>query len=159
MLPFQMPRVGIARVGIASFVLAALAFAEGLTFTIGSPVAAQDFHVKAAVFVFRADGCADPAKLQVGGAAEGLVRGARQSVVLKIVATSKPGVYAIYQTWPPEGAWVVSLKGTCAGSSAGAIIPVGPKGFVRESSKFFDHAPAAAEVEASLKAFNEGGAR
>ena len=34
-------------------------------------------------------------------------------------------------------AWVVSLKGACAGESAGAIVPFGPKGIIRESAKFF----------------------
>jgi hypothetical protein len=152
-------RMGMWRMGMAACVLAALALAEGFTFAIGSPVAAQDFRVKAAVFVFRTDGCADQAKAQVGGTAEGLVRGVRQSVALKIVAAAKPGIYAVYQTWPAEGAWVISLKGTCGPASAGAIIPIGPKGFIRESSKFFTRAATDAEVEASLKAFNEGGNR
>ncbi len=102
------------RLGIASCAIAALALADGFTFTIGSPVAAQDFRAKVAAFVFRTEGCADPAKAQISGTAEGLVKGARRSVALKVAAMSKPGVYAVYQTWPPEGEWVVSLKGTCA---------------------------------------------
>src|SRR5712692_3330052 len=117
------------RLGIAACAAGALLLAEGFTFTIGSPVASQDFQAKAAAFVFRTEGCAEPAKPHINGAAEGLVNGERRSVALEIVATSKPGVFAVYSNWPAEGFWVVNLKGTCADASAGAVIPIGPKGF------------------------------
>jgi hypothetical protein len=116
------------RLGIAACAVAALALAEGFTFTIGSPVASQDFRAKMAAFVFRTEGCADPAKSQISGTAEGLVKGARRSVALKVEAMSQPGVYAVYQNWPAEGEWVVNLKGTCADANAGAIVPIGPGG-------------------------------
>jgi hypothetical protein len=145
------------RLGIAAFVLAALAFAEGFTFTIGSPVASQDYVFKSAAFVFRTEGCAEPAKAQIGGTAEGIVKGTRRSIALKVTPASKPGVYGIYQNWPAEGEWVVSLRGTCGGESAGALIPLGPKGFIRESSKFFPRPATDAEIDASLKALSQGG--
>ena len=88
------------RLGIASFAIAALALADGFTFSLGSPVAAEDFRAKAATFVFRTEGCADPAKSQISGTAEGIVNGTRRSVALKVAAMSKPGIYAVYQTWP-----------------------------------------------------------
>jgi len=149
-----MLRVGVGACAAAAL---ALAFAEGFTFTIGSPVASQDFQAKAAAFVFRTEGCAEPAKSQVSGAAEGLVKGERRSVALKIVATSKPGVYAVYLNWPNEGFWVVNLKGTCADASAGAVIPIGPKGFIRESSRFFPRPATDTEIDTSLKALTPGG--
>jgi hypothetical protein len=121
------------RLGIAFFAIAALALADGFTFTLGSPVAAEDFRAKVATFVFRTEGCADPAKSQISGTAEGMVKGARRSVALKVASMSKPGVYAVYQTWPAEGEWVVNLRGTCAQANAGAIVPIGPNGFIRES--------------------------
>jgi len=145
------------RLGIALFALAALALANGFTFTIGSPVASQDFRSKTAAFVLRTEGCPDPAKAQIGGTAEGMVKGERRSVVLRVMAASKPGVYAVDQNWPPEGQWVVSLRGACSGESAGAIIPIGPNGFIRESSKFFSRPATGAEIEASLKALVQGG--
>ena len=145
------------RLGIAVCAAGALALAEGFTFTIGNPVASQDFQAKGAAFVFRTEGCAEPAKSQVGGTAEGVVKEARRSVVLRVMTTSKPGVYAVYQNWPTEGHWVVNLKGTCASSSAGAIVPIGPKGFVRESSKFFSRPATDAEIDTSLKALAQGG--
>ena len=99
------------RLGIAACLIAASAFAEEFSFAIGSPVAAQDFRAKTAAFVFRTQGCAGPAKSQISATAEGLVKGARRSVALKVVSVSKPGVYAVYQSWPAEGQWVVNLKG------------------------------------------------
>jgi len=145
------------RLGIAAFALGSLALADGFTFTIASPVASQDFQSKTAAFVFRTEGCADPAKSQISGTAEGMVKGARRSVPLKVSAMSKPGVYAVYQSWPAEGSWLVNLRGTCADANAGAVIPIGPKGFIRESSKFFPRPATDAEIEKSLKALTEGG--
>jgi hypothetical protein len=146
------------RLGIAACAAGVLALAEGFTFTIGSPVASQDYQFKTAAFVFRTEGCAEPVKAQIGGTAEGLVKGARRSVALKVMpASSKPGVYAVYQNWPAEGEWVVNLKGTCGNASAGAVVPVGPKGFIRESSKFFPRPATDAEIETSLKALTQGG--
>ena len=145
------------RLGIVACAVASLAMAEGFTFTIASPVASQDYMSKTAAFVFRTEGCADPAKSQIGGTAEGRVKGARRSVPLKVQAMSKPGVYAVYQTWSAEGAWLVNLKGTCADASAGAVIPIGPTGFIRESSKFFPRPATDAEIEKSLKALTERG--
>lgn len=85
------------RPGIAGCAMAALALAQGFTFTIGSPVAAQDFRSKTAAFAIRTEGCADPAASQIGGTAEGLVNGMRRSVTLRVAEMSKPGVYAVYQ--------------------------------------------------------------
>lgn len=147
------------RLGITACAVAALVLAEGFTFNIASPVAAQDFHAKMAAFVFRTQGCAEPAKAEISGTAEGVVKGARRSVALKIMPMSKPGVYAVNHEWPTEGDWVVNLKGTCDGASAGAIVPVGPKGFIRESSKFFPRPATDAEIDAALKVLTAGGGK
>jgi hypothetical protein len=144
------------RFAIAACAAAALVLAQGFTFSVGSPVASQDYVAKGAAFVFRTQGCAQPAKPQISGTAEGLVKGERRSAALKVVALTKPGVYAVYQSWPVEGEWVVNLKGTCADASAGAIVPIGPKGFIRESSKFFPRPATKAEIEASLKDIAKG---
>jgi len=140
------------RIGLLACVLALALPADEFTFTIGSPVASQDFQMKSAAFVFRTEGCAEAAKAEIAATAEGLVKGARKSVVLKVANGARPGIYAVFQNWPAEGDWVVNLKGTCASAHAGAIIPIGPKGFLRESSKFFQRPAADAEVTASLKA-------
>jgi hypothetical protein len=147
----------MSRLGIAILAGATLLFGEGFTFTLGSPVAAQDFHFKTAAFVFRTEGCAEPEKPQVSATAEGVVAGARRSVALKVMSTAKPGVYAVTQVWPAEGKWVVNLKGACGSRSAGAVVPMSPKGFVRESAKFYPRPATDSEIEASLKALIEGG--
>ncbi|HYW44286.1 MAG TPA: hypothetical protein VE959_15600 [Bryobacteraceae bacterium] len=145
------------RLGSATLALAMLAMAQGFTFTVGSPVASQDFHFKMAAFVFRTEGCSEPAKPEISATAEGIVKGERRSAVLKVMPGTKPGVYAVYQSWPAEGQWVVNLKGTCANLSAGAIVPLGPKGMVRESSRFFPRPATDSEIETSLKALTQGG--
>jgi hypothetical protein len=147
-------KLGIAALTFAT--LAAWAHPGTFAFTIGNPVASQDFHFKTAAFLFRTESCADPAKAQITATAEGVVKGARQSVPLKVMpASTKPGVYAVNQSWPAEGDWVVSLRGTCGGASAGAIVPMGPKGFIRESLEFFPRPATDAEIDASLKALPE----
>src|SRR3989454_9630867 len=88
----------------------AFALADGFTFAIGSPVASQDFQAKAAAFVFRTEGCAAPAGAQIGGTAEGLVKGARRARPLNITPLSKPRVYAVYQSWPAAGPGVGAAK-------------------------------------------------
>jgi hypothetical protein len=145
------------RIGLAGFVFSVVLLAEGFTFTIGNPVASQDFQMKSAAFVFRTEGCAEPAKAQIAATAEGLVKGARKSVSLRVVTGAKPAVYAVFPEWPQEGQWVVNLKGTCASATAGAVVPIGPKGFIRDSSKFFPRPATDAEVETSLKALTQGG--
>jgi hypothetical protein len=144
------------RFSLAISLLTSLATAGGFTFTIGSPVAAQEAPAKTAAFAFRTEGCAEPAKSQITATAEGLVRGARRSVVLKVAPMQRPGVYVVYQTWGNEGRWVVVLKGACENDSAGAIVPIGPKGFLREASKFFPRPAMGAEIDASLKTLVEG---
>jgi hypothetical protein len=143
---------------IAAVLLSASVFAaaQAFTFEVASPVAAQDFRSKSAAFVFRATGCAEPAKADITAAAEGIADGARRSISLKVTPSSKPGVYAVFQQWE-SGHWVVVLKGSCGTTQAGAVIPIGPHGFVREDSKFFPHPATAAEVDAALKAFPQGG--
>jgi hypothetical protein len=144
------------RLGIPVCILATSALGQEFKFAIGSPVASQDFQFKSAAFVFRTEGCADPAKLQISASAEGLVKGARRSVALKAIVSQKPGVYAVTQSWPAEGEWVVSLKGECAGAHAGAIVPFGPRGFIRESSKFLSQPATDAQIDAALKALAQG---
>jgi len=144
------------RLAIAVCVLATFALAQDFKFIIGSPVASQDFQFKSAAFVFRTEGCADPAKSQIGATAEGIVKGTRRSIALKVMASAKPGVYAVVQTWPAEGDWLVSLRGTCADANAGAIVPIRGTGFVRESSKFFSRPATDSEIDAALKALAQG---
>jgi len=86
------------------------------------------------------------------------VNGARQSAALRLLPGTGPGVYLVSRDWPTQGVWVVRLIGTCANAKAGALVPIGPGGFIRESSKFFPRFATEAEIEASLKSL-AGGAK
>jgi hypothetical protein len=132
-----------------------LAWAQAFTFEIASPVAAQDYRFKTAAFVFRVSGCPESRKIEVSATAEGSAGGTRRSTLLRVME-SRPGVYGIERQWD-AGRWVVVLKGSCGSDQAGAIVPIGPRGFVREASKTFSHPPTADEIEAALKAIPEGG--
>lgn len=135
---------------IANVITPMLALADGFTFILASPVASQQFQFKAATFVFRTEGC-DSATPQISATAEGLVKGERKSIELKVASGAKPGIYAVFQNWPPEGQWLVNLKGACGNVTAGAIVPVGPKGFIRESSKILPRPATDSEIETALR--------
>jgi hypothetical protein len=142
----------VARSLFALLILAGLAGAEEFSIVIGSPVAARSSLAKHAFMAIRTKGCDDLSKLTVAGKAEGLVNGARRSMPLtKIAPMSAPGVYAVYPEWTGEGAWLLSLTAHCGVASAYALVPVGPQGFSRESSKFLTRPPAEPEIEAILK--------
>ncbi len=143
-------------------ILASCTWGADFSLAIGNPIAvgvlAQGNVVKKDVgMAVRAEGCADPAKVQIAGTAEGIVDGARRSVPLRILPATTAGAFAVPHDWPQAGTWVVNLTGHCGGSVASAVVPMGPNGFLRESSKFFPRAATAAEVELALKTLTGGG--
>jgi hypothetical protein len=130
-----------------------LLHAADFSLTIGGPVAAGLVtKVKRSVFAVRLEQCENLAKSQITGTAEGIANSARKSVPVQLASTVSPSVFVVPATWADEGAWVVTLKATCADAKAGAIVPIGRGGFIRESLKVFPRFATAAEVEASLKA-------
>ena len=150
--------------------LTASAFAADFTLAIGSPVAASlpgapttsdgapvQVRKVNALFAVRTEGCADPANALVNATAESVVNGVRQSAAIRLVAGSGPGVYLVPQ-WPTQGVLVVRLLASCGSARAGALVPIGPGGFIRESSKFFPRLVTQAEIEESLKSL-AGGAK
>jgi hypothetical protein len=141
---------------------------------VGSSASAQDFALqvgppiagaagsaqpaKKSVLVVRPGGCADPARVEIRGTAEGIVNGARQTVPLKLTALPTPGVHALERAWPNGGIWVINLAGTCAGKTAGAIVSMGTQEiYKRDLVKFLSHHATPAEIDASLKALTTGG--
>ena len=149
-------------VRIAAFAVTLLSCAWGADFSlaIGNPVAVARLNgvVKKDIgFAVRGENCADIAKIQVTGTAEGVVDGARRSVPLRVIAGETAGTFAISHDWPQQGAWVVNLTGHCGNFTSSAVVPMGPNGFLRESSKFFPRAATAAEVELALKTLTGGG--
>jgi hypothetical protein len=149
-------------VRLAAFAVTLLsgACAADFSLAIGNPVAVA--HPNGVVkkdigFAVRGENCADIAKIQVTGTAEGVVDGARRSVPLRVIAGETAGTFAISHDWPQQGAWVVNLTGHCGNFTSSAVVPMGPNGFLRESSKFFPRAATAAEVELALKTLTGGG--
>jgi hypothetical protein len=136
------------------------AVAQDFALQVGPPVAGNAPPAKTSLLVVRPMGCADPARAQITGTAEGIVDGTRRSVPLKLSALPTPGVHAVQREWPKFGVWIVNLVGTCAGKTAGAIVSMGAAdaAYHREAVKQLPHAATAAEIEASLQALRAGGA-
>jgi hypothetical protein len=85
--------------------------------SIESPVNPADASVRDAVCLIHAathDGT--PTLSDLSASAEGLVGKSRQSIVLRLDATPKPGVFAVRKQWPNDGTWVlrISLYSTTA---------------------------------------------
>lgn len=131
------------------------ASAAGFALTIGPPVAAgtnaKVVKKVAALFAVRLEECPDPSKARISATAEGAVNGARSSAAALVEPAGQAGVYLVSRNWPNEGAWVVSLSATCGGAKAGAIVPIGPQGFLRDSIESFSRAPDPAEVDSALR--------
>jgi hypothetical protein len=130
--------------------------AEEFSIQVGSPVATQSYSAKSAAFAFRTRGCADPSSVEAGGTAEGFVSGKRQTIRLAKMSSPSAGTFAVFREWPSEGVWVANITARCSGATAGALVAVGPNGFLRESSKFFPRAATGKEVDALLKTLGEG---
>ena len=156
----------VALVAVAAGVLATSArvSAQEFTLQIALPVAGNSQSTKNSLFVVRPGGCADPANARITATAEGVVNGARQSLPLTVSALPTPGVHTVPKDWAEKGGfWVVSLVGTCAGKTAGAIVPVERNAtnatFRRESIKQLPHRATTEEIDASLKTLMTGGRR
>lgn len=147
---------GLATLLTLSFVPAA--FAQDFALQVGPPIAGNGQPAKNSLLVVRPGGCADPASAKITATAEGIVNGTRRSVPLKLAALPAPGVHAVPKDWPNGGVWIVSLVGTCAGQTAGALVPIAPNAtYKRESVRLLAHRATPEEIDASLQALTAGG--
>lgn len=147
---------------LACVLLPVAGSAAGFSLTIGPPVAAgtgvKITKTKGASFAVRLEECDALETAQVSGTAEGIVEGARRSAAVAIAGTGSPGVYVVSQSLDQnQGAWVVSLSATCGKARAGAIVPMGPVGFVRDGVKILPRAATKAEIDSVLKALEDRG--
>ena len=69
-----------------------------------------------------------PTQFPLRGTAEGLVNGRRQTLRLEIVATARPGVYAVRFRPQADGAWVLAFNLGQDDGGAGMIVSVGKDG-------------------------------
>jgi hypothetical protein len=138
------------------------AAAADFSLTIGNPVAASGPSsttpviktkvAKNALFAVRFEDCAELDKAQISGIGEGIVDGARVSAPVVITPAGSPGVFVASPSWDQiQGAWVVSLSASCGKATKGALVPVGPQGFIREKIKLLPRQATKAEIDAALK--------
>jgi len=125
--------------------------AQQFRLTVASSIAGNAGQFKGSLFVFRTEGCADPAALRVTAYGEGLVNGARRTVVIEPAPLAQRGAYAISSQWLTPGTWVVNLTASCKELTAGALVPIGPQGFLRDPSKFFARKATSSEIDEALK--------
>lgn len=131
---------------------AATMFAGGFNLEFGNPAANPDAKAKDAVVIVRAVGCHSPEKAVFTGMAEGVVNGKRQTIPLTLTALDQPGVFAVKQQWPREGAWVLIFTGSIDGTYlAGATVPVTPKGVERLAAKNYHRKLTEEDVVAALR--------
>lgn len=100
--------------------------------------------------------------LPVSGRAEGIVNGQRRTVPLRLVATSRPGVYALHDQWGAGGTWTLVLtvrQGPGDFDGATALVELSPDGRVavrvptaRHREGEFPRAVSAEEVDRELRA-------
>ncbi|HEY7336404.1 MAG TPA: hypothetical protein VH639_16045 [Bryobacteraceae bacterium] len=106
---------------------------------------------KSALFAVRFQDCPSLDQAKISGLAEGLVAGARASAPVNIQAAA-PGIYVVsLAPNQQQGLWVVSLSATCGSAKAGALVPIGPQGFLRDQIKLLPRPATKAEIEAALR--------
>ena len=74
------------------------------------PANPLDPATRAAAFVVRTYRHSRPEAIPLTGTAEGVVDGERRSVSLRFRPTGQPGVFAVDQSWPETGAWVLAIS-------------------------------------------------
>ena len=130
---------------------AAPLLAGGMYLTLARPEASPDPAAKGAVLLVRADGCHEPAKVEVSAYAEGLVNGHRKTVPLKLTRLANGTTHAVAPGWPTEGVWVVRISGRLGLASIYTLVALGPDGMDRAGTKSKYGSASEAEIAAMLK--------
>lgn len=125
--------------------------AGGMYLTLARPEASQDVAAKGAAMLVRADGCQDPAKVDISAVAEGLVNGQRMTVPLKLTRLANGTTHAVAPGWPAGGVWVVRVTGKLGQASVYTLVAIGRDGFDRAGAKSKYGSASEAEIAAMLK--------
>ena len=147
----------VTKIALVLILGSASLWADGLSLTIGPPIAAQLATPAKKFFgilAVRINGCADVSKAQLTAMGEGLVGEERRSAPTPPAATVTPGTWMVSRAWEQQGKWIVAVTASCSGETAGAIVPAQINSMVREGIQMLPHAPTKAEIDAALKAFN-----
>ena len=129
-------------------------FAGGFYLNVKPASAVPEAHAGPAALVAMLSGCHQAEKGRLTATAEGLVKGKRQTLPLKVTVLDKPGWFAVEKQWPDSGRWVVVLSAThpafpVATTTAVPIIENAPQ---FSQAKYENRRPLEkAEVEALLR--------
>jgi hypothetical protein len=83
------------------------------------------------VLLVRPYGCHQPEEALISARAEGLVKGRRETIELKLHPASSKGVYGIKRQWPTEGVWLVAVRGSYLGAHRAVLLELAPDGAVK----------------------------
>lgn len=137
---------------LALFCLSLPALAGGFYIELGTPSASKDGLAKDAFVVARLTGCHQPERGTLTATAEGIVNGKRQTITAKVTPLSTPGMFAVAQTWPTEGTWMLHLAATHPewNVATSTLVKVDAKSFVRASAKMANRSATKSEIESFL---------
>lgn len=127
-------------------------WAGGFYIEMGNPSQNSEAKSKNASIVMRLTGCHEAEKGQIEASAEGIVDGKRQSIPLRVISLSSPGLFAVQQQWPDEGNWVVKMYGRHPAfpEGTGAIVRVHGAKFEWKNMMFARRAATETEVKQAL---------
>ncbi|MEP7352515.1 MAG: hypothetical protein ABI824_04705 [Acidobacteriota bacterium] len=142
--------------------LAGIISAADFSLEIGNPAAALVKVKKNATLVVRPLGCSEGANFHIEGNSVQASGETQVSVPLTFGrgGTSTP-VFAVGASPSLGGTfWLMVLSADCAGSKAGALIPIDARGvYNRAAAKFLNHAPTKKEIDDALKTLARDTAR
>ena len=143
----------IASLAIVACLSTAPLFAGALILEIDSPQANPEASSRHALVLARVTECKSPEKTVVTATAEGIVSGKRQSIPLKLIQLSTPGLYAVSRDWPIEGKWAIKLVVTNPDYGkyvTAVVVPAGNEPFRKDSVQHFFRIPTEQDVASVL---------
>jgi hypothetical protein len=113
---------------IAATLAAPLAWAGGPpSFAFQRPDTKTKQTAASPVLIVHAFSCHQPTDAAVSAHAEGIVKGERRTVALKLQPTGETGVYNVTRQWPAEGSWALVFSVDRGGRTT-ALVRLDAKG-------------------------------
>jgi hypothetical protein len=136
----------------AVFATAASLIAGTIIIELGKPSANPEAQAKHAALVVRGGACSSPEKTTMTAMAEGIVKGKRESIPLKLIPLTGQNTFALTRQWPAEGKWVVTIveANPTYKFQPSVIVKVDGDSVDWSSVTRLNRAPDAKEIEAAL---------